>query len=67
MTVKIIPQPVENQEQRAASILNSKQDLRWHPLSTVLVALRKDPKKSELITGFDYYVARHRQFRGFSQ
>ena len=42
-------------EQRAASILNSNQDLLVASVATVLVALRKDPKKSELITGFNYY------------
>jgi DNA-binding CsgD family transcriptional regulator len=42
-------------EQRAASILNSKQDLLMASVVAVLIALREDPKKSELITGFDFY------------
>jgi hypothetical protein len=45
----------ETAEQRAASILNSRQDLLMASVATVLIALREDPKKSELITGFNYY------------
>ncbi len=43
-------------EQRAvASILNNRQDLLVAAVAAVLMALRKDSKKSELITGFDFY------------
>ncbi len=42
-------------EQRAASILNSRQDLLVASVATVIIALRNDPKKSELITGFNCY------------
>ena len=45
----------EHAEQRAASILNSKQDLLVASVVTVLIALREDPKKSELITSFNFY------------
>ena len=46
----------EDAEQRAAaSILNNRQDLLVAAVAAVLMALRKDPKKSELITGFDFY------------
>jgi transposase len=42
-------------EHGASSILNSKQDLLVAAVVAVLIALREDPKKSELITGFKFY------------